>query len=263
MKKKKITVQDIMKLLSSEGKKIKQLRASIQEQGQKFTEALDKERIEREKRLEQEKQEREKREQERLQREQEREKRLEQEKQEYQQRLEQERIEREKEAAQLRKEADKIRKEADKRISELSGTWGKFVAEMIRPNIIDLFRERNIILKSLACNLVGIKDGEEYYEIDMLLAAEDVAVVVEIKSTLRVDDVNEHLERMQKITEIAPYMSTLAGKTIYGAVAGIVIDGDADKYAYRKGFFVLKQKGEMVKIANDKKFKPAVWKIQS
>jgi len=35
-----------------------------------------------------------------------------------------------------------------------------------------------------------------------------------------------------------------------------VIDGGADKFAYRQGLFVIAQKGENVKILNDKKFIP-------
>ena len=48
-------------------------------------------------------------------------------------------------------------------------------------------------------------------------------------------------------------------KKVIGAVAGIVIDESADKYAYRKGLFVIGQTGETVKILNDEKFEPKVW----
>jgi len=42
-------------------------------------------------------------------------------------------------------------------------------------------------------------------------------------------------------------------------VGGIAIDEESDKYAYKKGLFVIVESGENVKILNDKKFKPAVW----
>ncbi len=42
-------------------------------------------------------------------------------------------------------------------------------------------------------------------------------------------------------------------------MAGIVIDEAADKYAYRKGLFVIAQAGENIKILNDEKFKPKEW----
>ena len=54
---------------------------------------------------------------------------------------------------------------------------------------------------------------------------------------------------------------TLKGTTLLGAIAGMRIEEQADKYAYRQGLYVLKQKGEVVEIANDDKFKPREWRI--
>jgi hypothetical protein len=49
---------------------------------------------------------------------------------------------------------------------------------------------------------------------------------------------------------------------IYGAVAGMIVEGEANKYAYKKGLFVLRQKGNIVEIVNDFKFKPKEWKVE-
>jgi hypothetical protein len=40
---------------------------------------------------------------------------------------------------------------------------------------------------------------------------------------------------------------------------GIEITGEADKFAYQAGLFVLGQAGENVAILNDEKFTPKVW----
>ena len=49
-----------------------------------------------------------------------------------------------KETEKRHKEADERHREADerfeKKLGQLAGTWGKFVAEMVKPKIIDLFR---------------------------------------------------------------------------------------------------------------------------
>jgi hypothetical protein len=50
-----------------------------------------------------------------------------------------------------------------------------------------------------------------------------------------------------------------ADRKVIGAVAGIVIDEDADKFAYRNGLFVMAQSGEAVKILNDEQFRPKHW----
>jgi hypothetical protein len=43
---------------------------------------------------------------------------------------------------------------------------------------------------------------------------------------------------------------------LYGVVAGMSIDEDADRFAYEQGLFVITQSGENLRIINDKKFKP-------
>ena len=50
-------------------------------------------------------------------------------------------------------------------------------------------------------------------------------------------------------------------KDFYQIDLFLVNDGYADKYAYKNGLFVLCQRGNMVEIVNDEKFKPREWKI--
>jgi len=168
----------------------------------------------------------------------------------------------EKSRKEFDRELRKSRREFDKKIGELTGTWGRFVVEMVRPKLITLFQSKGIPIETVLQSVKGLKDGQEYYEIDLLLINTNVAVVVEIKSTLTVEYVNEHLERMERIKTIAPKRIDLTHVTLYGAVAGMIIDGDADKYAYRKGLYVLRQKGNIVEIVNDDKFQPKEWKTE-
>jgi len=153
-------------------------------------------------------------------------------------------------------------KSFDKRLGELGGTWGRFVAEMVRPRIVELFRERGIEVQSMAERVLGFLGNERYYEIDMLLRDSDIAVAVEIKTTLGIDDVKDHLERLEKIRKIQPKIANLSGVKLLGAVAGVIIENDADRYAYKQGLFVLRQKGNIVEIMNDDKFVPKEWKVE-
>ena len=134
--------------------------------------------------------------------------------------------------------------------------------ELIEPNSINLFRERGIDVSHSAQNIKGEKDGQIYYQIDLLLYNEKFVVVIEVKNNLKVVDIDEHLDRLEKIKRTPPAIINLRGKTILGAVAGIVVDEFADKYAFKKGLFVLRQKGNIVKISNKKGFKPKEWKIE-
>ncbi len=84
----------------------------------------------------------------------------------------------------------------------------------------------------------------------------EYAVLIEAKSTLKIDDVKEHIERLVKFKAFFPEYSK---RKVVGAVGGIVTEEDSDKYAYRNGLFAIGESGEMAVILNDKKFQPKVW----
>ncbi len=157
-------------------------------------------------------------------------------------------------------ELKESRAEFDKKLGNLAGFFGRFVEEMVKPNIVKMFQEKGIDVEVVLRAAVGKKDGKNFYEIDWLLIDSSVAVVVEVKSKFTKDEVDEHLERLDKICEIAPKHINLNGKTLFGAVAGIFFEENADRYAYKKGLYVLKQTGNILAIVNDEKFKPKEWK---
>lgn len=66
----------------------------------------------------------------------------------------------------------------------------------------------------------------------------------------------EHITRLGKF---AVFFPEYQDRKIIGAVAGIDIVEDADKFADRNGLFVIAQSGETVIILNDEKFQPKVW----
>ncbi len=157
---------------------------------------------------------------------------------------------------------EKSRLDFDKKLGEVTGTWGKFVEGLVQPKIVEMFQEQGIEIRTSLQNVKGYLGKEEHYQIDLLLINSTIAVVVEVKSTLGISEVNEHLKRMEKIQKVQPDRIDLKGVTLYGAVAGMLIESEADKYAYRKGLYVLKQKGSIVEIVNDDNFQPKTWKVE-
>ncbi len=93
-------------------------------------------------------------------------------------------------------------------------------------------------------------------EIDILAVNGEYAILIEAKSTLKVEDVNDHIDR---IVNFKSFFPEYKDRKIIGAVGGISIEEDSDKYAYRQGIFVITESGETVKIINDKKFKSVFW----
>jgi len=77
-----------------------------------------------------------------------------------------------------------------------------------------------------------------------------------VKTTLKTEDVDTHLERLAKFKLAFPEYKD---KKVLGAVAGMHVPESVGRYAYKKGLYVLAQSGEAMCILNDEKFKPRVW----
>lgn len=150
---------------------------------------------------------------------------------------------------------DKLSRDTDKKIGDLTGKWGQFVEGMVAPAVIRLFAERGIVVTDIARQFERQR-GDDGIEIDIFAKNGEYVVLIEVKSTLGVDDVNEHLERMAKFARLFPEYHDLKA---VGAVAGIIIPKNVARYAYQQGFFIIAQSGETVTLLNDQKFKPKVW----
>ena len=157
--------------------------------------------------------------------------------------------------AQQSAETDHKIKAVTTAIGQLGNRLGEFVEGLVKPAVVRLFRERGIEVHEVHRDLSGQRDGVGT-QVDLLVVDDGVCVVVEVKSRLSVDDVNEHTERMSKFKRVFPRYNDIQA---HGAVAAMVIPDDVASYAYRQGFFVIGQKGETVEILNDDKFQPAVW----
>jgi len=84
----------------------------------------------------------------------------------------------------------------------------------------------------------------------------DTAVAVECESRLTKEEVERHVERMNKFKRLLP---KYADMRIHGAVAGMVVDEDAVEAAQTAGLWVLAQSGETVALRNAPDFSPRVW----
>jgi hypothetical protein len=163
---------------------------------------------------------------------------------------------------EMREEMRQMSKETDKRINKVSADLGRlgnrlgdFIQEMVYPAAVRLFQERGIDIHEVQRNVVAKRNGEGI-EIDLLVVNDGDVVAIECKSNLSIDDVNDHLERLEKLKRVLP---AYIHKNLMGAVTGMVIPENVAQYAYKKGLFVIGQTGEQLFIRNDDKFKAKVW----
>lgn len=158
-------------------------------------------------------------------------------------------------------ETGKYIRNIGKQVGELTDTLGRFAEEQVRPKILHLFYEQGIKLDETYQHVKVAQADKLLLEIDLLLVNTIYSVVVEIKNTLRKQDIDEHLERLAKLQQ---YPSRLIkGTTMYGAIAGMIIADDVEQYAIKQGLYLIKPKGEGVTITNKRNFVPTSWVIDA
>jgi hypothetical protein len=100
--------------------------------------------------------------------------------------------------------------ETNKAVSALTTRWGRFVEELVEPAVIDLFQQRGIDVKEIHPRMRTRKQGFAM-EIDIFAVDDDVAVLVECKSRLSQDDVDEFIEKLKRFKLSFPHYRWLSG----------------------------------------------------
>ena len=154
-------------------------------------------------------------------------------------------------------DTDRKIKSVATQLGQLGNRLGQFVEEMVRPALVRLFRERGIDVRQVLQNLSAHdQQGRIVTQIDLLVLNTDVAIVVECKSQPSIDDVNEHLERLDVFKTNFPQYTNFC---IFGAIAAMVLPQQVNQYAARKGLYSLAQSGDAMTIHNETVFVPKQW----
>ena len=162
---------------------------------------------------------------------------------------------------EFREEMKESRREFDKRMEKLTSRVGEIVEHMIGgDNIITQFQALGYDVNDHYRNRkFGIKNTKSSGQIDMILEDGDVEILIEVKTTLRNDDVFDHIERLEKYRR---WMDSKGqGKKRYiGALACAVTAENVIQFAQKKGMFVILQLGNTVEIvAPPEGFKAKEW----
>lgn len=155
--------------------------------------------------------------------------------------------------ARLHRETQKEIDKVAKQLGGVTESLGRFSEQGVLAAVKQLFDKRGIPLNHLYRNLTGPLNGETM-ETDVIGVGPEHAVLIEVKLRLRQADIKEFLEK--KMPRFFKFFPNLRRPVLYGGVAGMSIDEDADRFAYKQGLFVITQSGENLRIINDKKFKP-------
>ena len=153
-------------------------------------------------------------------------------------------------------ETDRQMKETDRRLRKteelFNSQWGKLIEALVKGDLIALLNRRSIEVHHTMTNLERNFGGRRW-EIDILAVNSDEVVAVEVKTTLKVRDVDHFLNTLRNLTALMP---EYAGHVAYGAVAYLKADESSDEYAERQGLFVIRATGSSASITNRQDFRP-------
>ena len=151
-----------------------------------------------------------------------------------------------KETGKQMKETDRKMKETYRKIEKLSNLfttqWGKLIESLCTPAALQVFEKTGIGISQIYRSAArGKSPNGHSMEADVILCDTDVAVVVEVKTTCRVEDVDYFLDQMNYFKECFPRFDDCK---VYPAITAINYNEKSDKYALRKGLFVLYPQGD-------------------
>jgi hypothetical protein len=145
------------------------------------------------------------------------------------------------------KATDRQMKATDKRVGEISNRFGDMVEHMVVPNLVARFSELGYVFedtspnKELSDRAHGIS-----CEVDAYLENKDCVMAVETKVKPSEKDVDDHINRLEKLRAIANYRNET--KKYYGAIAGVVMSKEVKAYILSHGFFAIEPSGETFRI---------------
>jgi hypothetical protein len=167
--------------------------------------------------------------------------------------------EQKKENDERQKETDKQIKEAGKLIGDLSKRFGESVEYLVAPNLVEKFKKLGFVFEKTHQNTkIRDREGNILAEIDVFLENGDKAMAVESKVKPSVEDVNDHVKRMEKLREYADRHNDR--RKYLGAIAGVVFGDNVKTYALSRGFYVLEPSGDTFAIIEPKgEYYPHEW----
>ncbi|MDR1470750.1 MAG: hypothetical protein LBT00_15835 [Spirochaetaceae bacterium] len=137
-------------------------------------------------------------------------------------------------------------KQTDKRIGELGNRFGEMVEHMVLPNLVAKFKELGFTFTKANRTEIECEEHDIFLEVDAFLENGDKVMIVEIKSKPKTEDIDDHIERMEKLRRYADLHNDK--RTYLGAVAGVVFNKSERIYALRKGFYVIEPSGDTFDI---------------
>ncbi|MEZ4776116.1 MAG: hypothetical protein R3D00_23285 [Bacteroidia bacterium] len=150
-------------------------------------------------------------------------------------------------------------KETDKRIKAaydlFEGQWGKLMESLVEGDLVQLLRARGIDIHQTTERIRGSRNGHNF-EFDIIAHNGNEIVVMEVKTTLRVNYVKYFLHKLEQVKTFLPMYKDFR---VYGAIAYLKAEENSDRFAEKERLFVIRATGNSSSIVNPPDFIPRVF----
>ncbi len=144
--------------------------------------------------------------------------------------------------------------EVGRQIGWIGNTFGRFTEGLFLPSL------EKILIKDFGLDTVAPRiqrrQNGSFVELDVLAysnGGNNTAVVVEIKSKLRDDDIKEFLRQLSNFPKLFPEHKD---KKLFGMIAAVGITAEQKAALEKLGIYVVRIKDDVFKVISSKKFKP-------
>jgi ribosomal protein L9 len=155
------------------------------------------------------------------------------------------------EYAERQKETDRAFKESkdelNRKLGEYINLFGEVTEYEIAPNLREKFIELGLEFPRANRN-VSVKDkgNNTILEIDVMLENGDKAILVEVKTKLTVERINNHIIRLEKMRSHADLYGDK--RKFLGAVAAVIVTDETRNYALNQGLYLIEPAGKDLNI---------------
>lgn len=149
----------------------------------------------------------------------------------------------------------KLERELYKLYGEGDNRWGRLIEALVQGNVKKMFRDAGIDVEDALARRRS-RIGGIWREYDLVAVGESDAVVLEVKTTLRVADVKVFLER---IGDFRKWRWDDARPQVWGALACLSAEGNAARAAEEAGFYLIQAVSGSARLVNSEGFAPRVF----
>jgi hypothetical protein len=139
-------------------------------------------------------------------------------------------------------------KKTDKRVGTITNRFGEMVEYMVIPNLVVKFDKLGLTFTKATRTIRADLEHAILTEVDAFLENGEKVMAVEIKTKPKpnIEDINDHVLRMEKLRTYADLHNDK--RKYMGAMAGVVFSESEKTYALKKGFYVIEPSGDTFNI---------------